>query len=164
MPGIRSIACGGAHTVAAQFDGTVLSWGANQNGVLGLGREAPSSAPVPRRLPGVRAERVAAGWKHSAALDAAGRLYAWGWGGSQGTDMGGNPEQDAGQLGQGNDADYWQPMPVRRLETRPAGEVLAAAAEDARAGGAPTWKAVQVSCGLNHTAAVVEVPAAALRI
>ena len=60
-----------------------------------------------------------------------------------------------GQLGLGNDFDYWAPAPVTHLATGPGG-----------GGGVPQydggdghqlWRVVQVSCGMNHTAAVFEV-------
>lgn len=47
----------------------------------------PHRAPfctAPAQVPGLKAEQVAAGWKHSAAITSGGRLYTWGWGGSQG--------------------------------------------------------------------------------
>ena len=57
-----------------------------QNGVLGHGHEAKEQRPTrrPSKVPGIAAEQVAAGWKHSAAVTGSGKLYTWGWGGSQG--------------------------------------------------------------------------------
>ena len=55
-----------------------------QNGVLGHGHEQKEQPKRPSKVPGIAAEQVAAGWKHSAAVTGAGKLYTWGWGGSQG--------------------------------------------------------------------------------
>lgn len=61
-----------------------------------------------------------------------------------------------GQLGLGSDFDYWAPAPVTHLATGPGG-----------GGGVPQfgggsdgdqlWRVLQVSCGGNHTAIIVEV-------
>ena len=61
-----------------------MAWGANQNGCLGLGHQQQQQARRPARVPKLAAEHVAAGWKHSAAVTADGRLLTWGFGGSQG--------------------------------------------------------------------------------
>jgi hypothetical protein len=37
LHGIAQLACGGLHSLALRHSGDVLAWGANQNGVLGLG-------------------------------------------------------------------------------------------------------------------------------
>lgn len=89
VPGLRGIAelsCGGLHTLALRHGGQVLAWGANQNGVLGLGggKLSKQTARRPEPVPGLEAEGVSAGWKHSAAVAGHGRLLTWGWGGSQG--------------------------------------------------------------------------------
>ena len=65
---------------------------------------------------------------------AEGRLFTWGWGGSYGTfsEVG---HSSAGQLGQGSDVDYINPARVC------FGEEV---------------KALQISCGFNHTGAILE--------
>lgn len=91
--------------------------------------------------------QVSAGWKHSAAVGDNGQLYAWGWGGSVGTTT--NLESghsSGGQLGLDNEFDYWGPTQITDLQTGTELE-----------GVQPVWNAVQVSCGFNHTAAVIEV-------
>jgi alpha-tubulin suppressor-like RCC1 family protein len=55
-----------------------------QNGVLGLGHEKNQQPQRPSKVPGILAEQISAGWKHSAAVMGSGRLFTWGWGGSQG--------------------------------------------------------------------------------
>lgn len=86
LPRVALLACGGLHTLAARCGGGLISLGTNQHGELGAGRGRPQAASVPApvtRLPGP-VNSLAAGWKHSAAVDAAGQLWTWGWGGSQG--------------------------------------------------------------------------------
>ena len=54
-----------------------------------------------------------------------------------------------GQLGLGNDFDYWTPTAVQQLLY--GDEALAA--EDGEGQG---WRVQQVACGLNHSAAIAE--------
>lgn len=49
---IREVACGDSHTLAVAAYGTLLSWGANQDGQLGLGVLRPADSP--QGVPGVR--------------------------------------------------------------------------------------------------------------
>lgn len=99
--------------------------------------------------------QVSTGWKHSAAIGLHGDLYAWGWGGSVGTATSFETGRSSGgQLGLGNEFDYWAPTQVTDLQAdgsesqpgqqEPSESVL-------------RWKAVQVACGFNHTAAVVDI-------
>lgn len=130
------------------------------------GPPPPSSPPPPLR--GVL--QAAAGWKHSAAVGAAGELWTWGWGGAPGAGgfvSGAGADLGGGQLGIGDPGeDRMAPARVQRLELPGggggggSGSGSGRAALDLRAGGA--WRARQVSCGRNHTAAVVEVDAGAV--
>jgi len=54
--------------------------------------------------------KIAAGWKHSAGI-ADGKLFSWGFGGSVGSH---SDEQmsSGGQLGLGNEFDFWEPQYV----------------------------------------------------
>ena len=52
--------------------------------MLGHGHEQKEQPKRPSKVPGIAAEQIAAGWKHSAAVTNSGKLYTWGWGGSQG--------------------------------------------------------------------------------
>ena len=88
-----SIAAGVHHSLAILEDGTVMAWGANRYGELGIGNaDGPEecwyhddrfSAPCsmrPVRVPGLEGiVSVAAGWSHSVALDASGAVWTWGW-------------------------------------------------------------------------------------
>ena len=70
-----------------------------------------------------------------------GGLYTWGWGGSVGSMSSGN-DSGGGQLGHGNEFDHWEPKKV-------AG-VLTVGAEGSEV------KAINVSCGFNHSIAVMK--------
>src|SRR3954468_4767834 len=66
-PATGAIAAGGSHTVALKNDGTVWTWGYNQNGQLGDGTTTQRTAPVQvSGLSGVVA--VAAGYEHTLVL------------------------------------------------------------------------------------------------
>jgi alpha-tubulin suppressor-like RCC1 family protein len=132
LPGLHSVAalaCGGLHTIAATHDGDVFSWGANEHGGLGLGDVDGAQTRLPSRIPGVALTQVSAGWKHSAGITADGELYAWGWGGA----MGEGQNSSGGQLGLGDECDWWSPTRV------PTGAV----------------RVLRVSCGWNHTAGIL---------
>ena len=101
---------------------------------------------------------MATGWKHSAAITHAGQLLCWGWGGSVGTATSfESGRSSGGQLGLGNEFDYWAPTQVTDLQLPAAETLQEGAKQDAVS---TTWKALQVSCGFNHTAAVVETSSA----
>lgn len=59
-----------------------------------------------------------------------------------------------GQLCLGNDFDYWQPTAVTHMATGPGG---GGGVPQFGAGGHQLWRVVHVSCGMNHTAMIVEV-------
>ncbi|PSC71361.1 ultraviolet-B receptor UVR8 [Micractinium conductrix] len=147
-----AIACGWLHTLAVAHGGAVLSWGANQNGVLGHGHEKDQTPKWPTRIPCLEAKQVAAGWKHSAAVTTGGRLCTWGWGGSQGTAYSFEKGSGTGgQLGHGNDFDYWSPHQVEWLQLEETEWT-----KQVHEGGETAWRVKQVACGLNHMAAIIE--------
>lgn len=72
-------AAGGGHSLAACSDGTVVSWGVNTDGQLGINSTTGSFEPVAVDMPANRKViAVAAGASHSLALDADGMVFAWG--------------------------------------------------------------------------------------
>lgn len=96
VPGVTgavAVAAGNSHSVALFGDGSMVAWGDNASGQLGVGDTTRRIVPTPvvgpsgsGVLTGVRA--VSAGTGHSVVARADGRVFAWG----------GN---SAGQLGDG---------------------------------------------------------------
>lgn len=80
---IAAIAAGGFHNLALRDDGTVIAWGDNLNGTLGIGESDQSQmehGPVQVNISNVKA--IAASRDHSLALKKDGTV--WGWGKSYG--------------------------------------------------------------------------------
>lgn len=155
LPSITALALSRAHALALRVGGRVVSFGdVGDHGALGVGDREKGGSVDPdspyHTLPEpLDAVAVSAGWMHSASVDAAGGLWAWGWGGAPGT-AGPLQNDDAsggGQLGAGDELD-------RRAPAR-----VAALLDDDGVTRLPggSWRAVAVSCGWNHTAAIVEV-------
>lgn len=111
LPGAAAdIAAGESHTMALLADGTVRAWGSNGYGQLGNpygpnDPDKPEPVQVLREdgspLSGVKA--IAAGSLHSLALDANGRIWAWGYNGS-------------GQLGTGEEYVVMKAKPVLKAD------------------------------------------------
>lgn len=80
---VVAVAAGEHHSLALTAAGDVYAFGSNREGQLGAdtgGRDAPSPLAVLGPARGTPpAAAVAAGARHSAAVDAAGRCLAWGW-------------------------------------------------------------------------------------
>ncbi|XP_043281398.1 regulator of chromosome condensation isoform X2 [Venturia canescens] len=82
VPGCQDIVCiaaGGMHSVCLTKDGTVLTFGCNDEGALGRDTSVEDSETTPAlvQLDG-KAIQVTAGDSHSAALLEDGRAFAWG--------------------------------------------------------------------------------------
>ncbi|KAI8464458.1 MAG: regulator of chromosome condensation 1/beta-lactamase-inhibitor protein II [Monoraphidium minutum] len=153
---VKQLALGCDYSLAVGSHGRVASWGTDDSGCLGQGLKWPRPAtPAPARV-AARLAAAAAGWRHAAGADEDGRLFAWGWGGAVGAGGLAAPSADlgAGQLGLGDDRDRFEPSQVLRLRVGPAG--FRDLRQSVGAGGG-LWRARGVSCGRNHTAAVVEV-------
>ena len=78
--GILAISCGDSHCIAVTRLGTVISWGSNRCGQLGIGYHASGNSgihtvPIPFDSP---VTAVSAGFGHSLALTQSGELLAWG--------------------------------------------------------------------------------------
>lgn len=113
ISGIRSISLGsgtlligngtqfyilGNHSLAVKTDGTLWSWGHNREGELGY--SSPSNLQLtPRQIPGLSDIRSAtAGMWNSYAINAQGRIFAWGWNGYGQLGLGHNFNQDTPAL------------------------------------------------------------------
>ncbi len=93
------VSIGSTHGLALRSDGTVLAWGSDINGQLGLGRPLISTVPVPvRGLVNVKA--IAAGNDHSLAVRQDGSVWAWG------------SNDQFGKLGDGTTVDRSSPQQV----------------------------------------------------
>ena len=96
LSGFTAVAAGNCFTVALKSDGTVWSWGNNENGQLGDGTYTARSTPV--QVVGIaNAFAIAAGAFHAVAAVKGGSVYTWGYNGN-------------GQLGNGTTDD--SPLPV----------------------------------------------------
>ncbi|MBI1910128.1 MAG: Ig-like domain-containing protein [Deltaproteobacteria bacterium] len=78
LSGVTGLSAGVMHTVALKEDGTVLAWGANGNGQIGLGTTS-QSVTVATAIPSLNGVKkvVAGGW-HTVALKEDGTVWTWG--------------------------------------------------------------------------------------
>ena len=96
--GTVQIAAGPYHSLALQSDGSVWTWGANQNCYSGSG--LPPYYTTPQQVTGLsNIVKVEAGETHSLAIRADGTIWAWG-------------ENWCGQLGDGTYSDRAAPVQV----------------------------------------------------
>jgi alpha-tubulin suppressor-like RCC1 family protein len=97
---VTAVSAGGHHSLALTDDGTVLAWGNNHFGQLGIGNHQNKTTPVTVPLPaGTDVTAISAGYDYSLALTSTGSIYAWGLGG-------------AGQLGDGSLTNSLSPVLV----------------------------------------------------
>jgi alpha-tubulin suppressor-like RCC1 family protein len=132
LGGVSAIAAGGEFGLALLPNGTVLAWGANEEGQLGNGKTARVTAPAAvKGLSGVTA--IAAGAEFALARLSNGTVMSWGCGGE-------------GQLGNGKRSRSLAPVAVKGLSGVTA---IAAGAEFALArlsnGTVMSWGANQSS-------------------
>jgi alpha-tubulin suppressor-like RCC1 family protein len=75
---------GTSHTIAIKTDGTLWTWGVNDNGQLGVNARDNSSpfgrsTPVTTFVGGTNWKQVSAGYDYSAAIKTDGTLWTWGY-------------------------------------------------------------------------------------
>lgn len=135
LPYSEEVACGGYHTCVLTRSGELYTWGSNENGCLGIGSMDVFHLPERVQGPFLKSpvSKVSCGWKHTAAISE-GNIFTWGWGGSHGT-FSEDGHSSGGQLGHGSDVDYIQPTLITFGKN---------------------VKALQISCGFNHTGAILE--------
>jgi alpha-tubulin suppressor-like RCC1 family protein len=82
LSGVTAIAAGGEFSLARLSNGTVMAWGAGEEGQLGDGKRVKSATPMAvKGLGGVTA--IAAGGEHALALLSNGTAMSWGSNGSR---------------------------------------------------------------------------------
>jgi len=77
----KQVAAGTLHTAAVKTDGTLWTWGENDNGRLGDGDNVGNinrSTPITTFAGGTNWKQVAAGTLHTAAVKTDGTLWTWG--------------------------------------------------------------------------------------
>ena len=94
--GVNAIAAGSYHTCAVSAGGSVSCWGYNGYGQLGDGANIDSATPVPVSNLASGAAAITAGFYHTCALLAGGKLKCWG-------------RNDYGQVGDGTTTDHAAP-------------------------------------------------------
>eukprot|EP00873_Tetraselmis_striata_P039718 jgi/Tetstr1/459982/TSEL_005306.t1 len=117
---ISVISGGWRHSMAADSDGKLYAWGWGKFGQLGIGNNRDQNAPqLVQALAGEKIDKVACGWRHSLALTAGGKVYAWGRGNN-------------GQLGIGKCLDMALPQYVEALDPAKEKAVYLEAAEEVK--------------------------------
>jgi len=76
----KQVACGGYHTAAIKTDGTLWTWGFNNNGQLGDNTTVNKTTPVTTFTGGTNWKQVSCGREHVAAIKTDGTLWTWGSG------------------------------------------------------------------------------------
>jgi len=100
---ISEVAASAEHACALAAAGKVYCWGNNTFGQLGSGSRAPSEVPIEVRLPDdAHAVSLALSERTTCAVTDDGRAFCWG-------------ANEIGELGYGDDAPHFAPMPVRSL-------------------------------------------------
>ena len=96
----KQIASGGNHTAAIKNNGTLWTWGRNDDGQLGDDTEEDKSSPIQTICGGTDWKSVSCGEKFTAAIKNNGTLWTWG-------------ENNSGQLG--DEASYNKSSPVQTI-------------------------------------------------
>jgi alpha-tubulin suppressor-like RCC1 family protein len=74
----KQVSAGYRHNVAIKTDGTLWTWGNNNNGQLGTGLTTNVSTPVTTSAGGTNWKQVSAGNSHTSAIKTDGTLWTWG--------------------------------------------------------------------------------------
>ncbi|NBI28384.1 RCC1 domain-containing protein [Chengkuizengella marina] len=97
---IIQVSAGSSYTVALSSDGTVYTWGSNNDGQLGDGTAINKNEPVEVNFDAEAfIDQVSAGSFHMTALTSKGKVYTWGW-------------NSYGQLGDGTAINKNEPVEV----------------------------------------------------
>jgi alpha-tubulin suppressor-like RCC1 family protein len=93
----KQVSCGGNHTMAIKTDGSLWTWGANDNGSLGISDTNVRITPVTTFAGGTNWKQVSCGRNFTAAIKTDGSLWTWGL-------------NDQGQLGVNNTTQRLTPV------------------------------------------------------
>lgn len=143
MPGdvaITQISASNNQVLALGDNGVVYAWGANTDGLLGVGAAAgdPVTTPTAITMPdGVTFTAVEAGMTTSLAIDSTGAVWAWG-------------DNGAGQLGVGSTDDSTTPVKV----SLPAGLTFTDIAATSQGAAAITSDGIAYAWGAGWTGAL----------
>ena len=74
----KQVSCGYYQTAAIKTDGTLWTWGSNNNGQLGVNDANTRCTPVTTFVGGTNWKQVACGAYHTAAIKTDGTLWTWG--------------------------------------------------------------------------------------
>jgi len=74
----KQVSCGNYHTVATKTDGTLWTWGRNNNGQLGAFDTTDRCTPIITFIGGVDWRQIGCGSSHSLATKINGTLWTWG--------------------------------------------------------------------------------------
>ena len=110
---IAAVAARGRNAYAIAMDGSVMGWGAGQDGLVGDGSTTDRALPVALTAFGAPVTSISAGPRHALARAADGGVWSWG------TDVG------TGALGDGVKGIHTQPTPTRVLNIAGATAVAA---------------------------------------
>lgn len=89
------------HTAVVKYDGTVWTWGTNNNGEIGDGTTEERHIPI--MVEGIKnVKNIETGWSCTVALKNDGTVWAWG-------------KNSEGQLGDGTNIDRLEPVRVKEL-------------------------------------------------
>ena len=93
----KQVSCGDFHTTAIKTDGSLWTWGYNNDGQLGNFNTSSRSTPVTTFSGGTTWKQVAGGQANTVAIKTDGSL--WIWGVNNGGRLGVNDANDAAALG-----------------------------------------------------------------
>jgi alpha-tubulin suppressor-like RCC1 family protein len=74
----KQVSCGNNHTAATKTDGSLWTWGYNNEGQLGINNTDQKNTPVTTFAGGTNWKQVACGVNNTAAIKTDGSLWVWG--------------------------------------------------------------------------------------